>query len=324
MSLRRIGMPPALGLLLLSALWALGSLRSDLFPQFGADPLTHTQADAALFCIFAVVAACMAVVRRVEFPRGPAAWTSAGIGLGLFVVPAAVVAWAQGSLSTLDRVAVFSLTPVFAVVLEPHLQGSNPARGKAALGAALAAVAGILCIFPLQIPGSLRAGMALLALLAAAIGIAAANCIAVRLALRVADRSTLPMAAQAAGASGICFAAAAFFAPRNPWNWSGLASQCLGLLLFDLPALFLLFWLMRRLAASRMTARFLLAPLITVLAGMALEFPALSARAWLGIALLAGGAGWLVFAPAERNDVEGLNLRNALTADSPRRPPPDG
>jgi drug/metabolite transporter (DMT)-like permease len=171
MSLRRIGLPPALGLLLLSALWALGSLRGDLFPQFGADPLTHAQADAALLCVFAVMAACIAVVRHVEFPRRSAAWTSAGVGLGLFVVPAAVVAWAQGSLSTLDRVAVFSLTPVFAVVLEPHLQGNNPARGKAALGAALAAVAGILCIFPLQIPGSLRAGMALLALLAAAIGI---------------------------------------------------------------------------------------------------------------------------------------------------------
>jgi drug/metabolite transporter (DMT)-like permease len=132
------------------------------------------------------------------------------------------------------------------------------------------------------------------------------------------------MAAQAAGASGICFAAAALFAPRNPWHWSGVASQCLGLFIFDLPALFLLFWLMRRLAASRLTARFLLAPLITVLAGMALEVPALSTRAWFGIALLAGGAGWLVFAPAERNDVEGLNLRNALTADSPRRLPPDG
>lgn len=317
-------MPPVLGLLLLSALWALGSLRSDLFPEFGAHPLTPDQADAVLFCAFAVVAAFIAVARHAEFPRGSRAWANAGIGLGLFVVPAALVAWAQGELSALDRVAIFSLTPVFAVVLEPHLQGNDPKPGKAALGATLAAVSGVLCLFPLQIPGSLRAGLALLALLTASFCIAAANCVAVRLALHTADRSILPLAAQAAGAAGICFVASALFAPHGNWQWSELAPQFLGLLIFDLPALFLLFWMMRRLAASRMTARFLLAPLITIVAGMALQAPLLSARAWFGIALLAGGAGWLAFSPAERSDLEGLNLRSALTADSSRRRPPDG
>ena len=55
-----------------------------------------------------------------------------------------------------------------------------------------------------------------------------------------------------------------------------------------LPALLLLFWLMRRMAASRMTARFLLAPLLAILAGMALERSAPPLRGWIGMALLAG------------------------------------
>jgi drug/metabolite transporter (DMT)-like permease len=192
-------------------------------------------------------------------------------------------------------VAVFSLTPVFAVVLEPYLQGSTPSRAKAALGASLTAITGVLFLFPLSIPGSLRAGMALFALLTASFGIATA----------------------------ICFAAAAAFNPRAGWRWN-LSSSLLGLLVIELPALFLLFWLMPRLAASRMTARFLIAPLMTLVLGMALETPSLPVRAWLGMLLLAGGAGWLVFAPAERPELEGLELRNTLTAGSPRQPPPAG
>jgi hypothetical protein len=84
MRLRRTGptrtsLSPALGLLLLSALWAVSSLRTDLFPQFGADLLSPAQHQAALFSVFAAVAASIAVARRVEFPRGRRAWACAGI-----------------------------------------------------------------------------------------------------------------------------------------------------------------------------------------------------------------------------------------------------
>jgi drug/metabolite transporter (DMT)-like permease len=318
----RIGLSPAFGLLPLSALWALASLRTDLLPHFGADTLSPVQGQAVLFCIFTAVAASIAVARRVEFPRGRRAWACAGIGFGLFVVPATLAAYAQDWVSTLDRVAVFSITPVFAVVLEPYLQGSLPRRGKAALGGALAAVAGILCLLPIDIPGSFRSGAALCILLAAAFGIAATNCFAVRLARNLAGRSTLPMAAQAGAASAACFAVAAGFGPRTEWRWSALWLQLLGLVVIDLPALFLLFWLMRRLAASRITARFLFGPLFTILAGMALEPTSPPVRAWLGMALLAGGAGWLAFAPVEEIEMEELDPMNALTARSPRRGPP--
>jgi drug/metabolite transporter (DMT)-like permease len=295
----RVAMSPTFGLLLLSALWAVASLRTDFFPSFGVDSLSAAQGQTVLFSVAAVVAASIAVARRIEFPRQRHAWACAGVGLGLFVVPAALAACTRGWVPTLDRVAAFSLTPVFAVVLEPHLQGTTPPQGKAALAGALAAVAGVLCLFPLDIPGSFRAAAALCALLAAAVNIAAINCLAVRLARSLAGCSSLPMAALASVASAACFGVAAAFAPHIAWRWRELLSQCLGLLLFDLPSLFLVFWLMPRLAASRMTARFLLAPLFTILAGIALEPTSPPVRAWLGMALLASGAGWLVFGPAE-------------------------
>jgi drug/metabolite transporter (DMT)-like permease len=311
----RSDLSPKLGLLLLSALWATAWLRADLLPQFGGETTSPALGQTALFSVFAAVAASIAVARHAEFPRGSRAWASAGIGVGLFVVPALLAACAEGWVSKLDRLAVFSLTPVFAVVLEPYLQGGAARQGKAALPSSLAAVAGLLLLFPLDVPGSLRAGAALCALLAAAIGIAATNCLAVKLACNAVDRSTLPMAALAGAASAVCFATVAALTPHTAWGWSTLPAQLLSPLLLDLPALFLLFWLMRRLTASRMTARYLLAPLIAILAGLALESASPPARAWFGMALLAGGAGWLVFAPAEETEVGGLDSLNPRSSD---------
>jgi drug/metabolite transporter (DMT)-like permease len=320
----RAGVSPAFGLLLLSGLWAIASLEKELFPDFDADALSPALRQVVFYSIFAALAASVAVARRIKFPHGRHAWACAGIGVGLFVIPAALVSWAQGWVSTLDRVAIFSLTPVFAVVLEPYLEGCATRQGRAALAGALAAVAGILCLFPLDIPVSLRAGAALGALLAAAISIAATNCLAVRLAQNLASHSTLPMAAQAGAASAVCFAAAALFTQRTELHLSALTFQLLRLLVLELPAPFLLFWLMRRLAASRMTARFLLAPLFAVVGGIALEPTTPPVRAWLGMALLAGGAGWLVFAPARDTEAEIPESLDALTVDSRRQPPPCG
>jgi drug/metabolite transporter (DMT)-like permease len=311
------GLYPALGLLLLSALWSVESLRADQFPGSNGDALSPVQGQAVLFSIFAAVAASVALARRVEFPRGRSAWACACIAIGLFVAPAALVACAKDWVSTLDRVAVFSLTPVFAVVLERYFEGGVPRQAKAALPAAVTGVAGVLCVLGFDIPGSIRAGIALCALVGTALGIAATNCFAVRLARSVGHHSILPMAAQAGGTSAICFVAFAAFAPHVARRWSALPLQLLWSLAIDLAALFLLFSLMRRLNASRMTAPFLLAPMFTIVAGVALEPASPPAVAWLGIALLAGGAGWLVFAPSEEVEVAELGLLNTS-----RRLPP--
>jgi drug/metabolite transporter (DMT)-like permease len=309
--LARAGTSPALGLLLLSALWAGAWLRTGLIPRSGVSALPPFLGQAIFFCVFAILAGSIGVARRIKFPRGRRAWACAGIGVGLFVVPAVFVMSTEGWISNLDKVAVFSLTPVFAIVLEPYLQGGALRQGNAALAGALAAVAGILLLLPLDVPGSFRAGAALFALLAASFSIAATNCLAVGIATSLAGRSALPMAALAGAASAICSAVVAALTPHAAWQWDALLDELLWRLLIDLPALFLLFWLMRRMVASRMTARFLLAPLFAILAGLAVEPTLPPARGWLGIVLLACGAAWLVFAPAERDEGDELSLVNA-------------
>ncbi len=304
----RAGLSPAVGLVLLSALWAFGWLLPDLLPQSGATTVSLPLGQAILFSAFAATTAFIAKMRRLEFPRGRRAWIGASIGLGLFVVPAVAAGFARGWISSFDEVAVLCLTPVFAVVLEPYLQDNPPRKGKGALAGVLVAFAGILCLLPLETPGSFRAGAALVVLLAAALIVAAMNCIAVRIACAVPSESSLTLAAQAGGASAILFAAIAAMTRNAAWDSIALAIYLLRFFLVEIPGLFLLFWLMRRLSATRMTARFLIAPLFASLAGLALERTLPPLRGLLGIVLLAGGSGWLVFAPAESEADERFSL----------------
>ena len=186
----RVLLTPTAGVLLLSALWALGWLLPDLFPPLSAKGVSLLTGQTILFSVFAGLAGFLAVVQRRAFPRGRRVWTCIGIGIGLFVIPTVATTVARSSVSDFDAVAILCLTPVFAVVLEPYLQNGPPRRGKAALAGDLVAIAGVLLVFPLETPGSFRAGVAMCLLLATALEIAAANCIAVRWATaKRGDRS---------------------------------------------------------------------------------------------------------------------------------------
>ena len=164
---------------------------------------------------------------------------------------------------------------------------------KTLLMAALAAVVGTLCIFPLNLPGSIQAGAAFLGLILAAVLVAAANCAAVRLTSQ--SQSLAPFIAIA------CATAAAVLAPANqilspqPWQVAGLSPAML--FAVQLPSLLLLFWLMRRTRATAMATRYVLAPLIAILVDMGIARPIVGARTWLGLLLIAGGAGALLLAP---------------------------
>jgi drug/metabolite transporter (DMT)-like permease len=212
------------------------------------------------------------------------------------------------------RVALFSLAPVIAVVLEPYL-GASPLGGDrglpgmSGLMGALTAVAGTLCVFPLQIPGSIEAAAAVGAVILAAACVAAANCGAVRLARALKAKAIAPMAAIAGAAAAAGLASASALTERAAWRWEGIAPELGRAVVFELPGLLLLFWLMQRMSAARMTTRFVLAPLMTILIGMALERPAVGLRTWAGLVLIAAGAGWLLFAPAEEPGADFPSLR---------------
>jgi drug/metabolite transporter (DMT)-like permease len=283
-------------LFLLCFLWALDGLGPDLFPALRQVPMPAFERQAITCALLAVAAAAFAVRRRARWPdiRNAVVW--AAVGLLMFVVPAIVAFAAQGWVPQLERVAIFSLTPVFAAVLEPHL-GYAQQRNDRALLAALVAVAGAFCIFPLSVQGTPIAALAVLGVVAAVVCVAAGNCLAIQLACSQPDVSMATFAALASSASAAAFAVAGICTERAPWRLPLNGAQFIWLVAIDLPALVLLFWLFRRMSATQMTTRFLLAPWLIVLAGIALEQPAVTVRMILGVVLMAMGAGWLLLAP---------------------------
>lgn len=292
------------GLLLLCVLWSIDSLRGDLAPSFANHALSEYERAAVTLGLLALFAAIFAMFAKSHWPRGRALWACIGAGLGLFLVPELLLGLAQGQVSELERVAIFSLTPVFAIVLEPHLNSfAKPVRG--ALLAALSAVAGALALFPLNLPVSTAAFAGLFAVIAAAFSIAAANCFAVRL---VNAEPMLPLStyiAVMAGIAAIAFTIAAVLRPVPYGASTAIAADLAWIVFVDLPALWLLFWLLKRISAARMAVRFVLAPAITALVAVAIEQPALQFRTIVGVALLAGGAAWLLLA---RDEVAPANI----------------
>ena len=287
------------GFILLCLLLALGAMRSDLFPNSAADSVPPMEREALPFLLLALAAGGFAASRKAKWPRGRQMWTVVAISMGLFVIPALLVALSQAWASAFTRVVLFSLTPVFAVVFEPHISGATLSHSRGGLLAALVAVSGALCLFPLDFPGSIEATGAFAAVIAAVACLALANCHAVRFASDLQNADVAPSAAIACASAAIGLAAASALTqglalprgmtgPENAW-----------LALVTLPGLLLLFWLMRRMSATRMTTRFVLAPWLAVLASITLDRPTLTVRMVLGLVLMAAGAGRLLLAPED-------------------------
>lgn len=303
---------PVAGLFLLSFLWALDSLRSDLFPHSfasaGLGQQTTLANEAVSFLLLAIAAALFSAARGAPWPPGRQLSSAIAVGLGLFAAPAIFVSLSAAWVSATTRVAIFSLVPVLAVVIEPHLGSETRPSSMHGLIGALAAVAGTLCIFPLQLPGSIPSAASLAGLLFAAVSIAAANCQAVRLVGPNRAQSIAPLAAIASSAAAAALYIAGPLIQRTSWSFTALLTHPLWSALLPLPALLLLFWLMPRMTATRQTTRFVLAPLIAVLIGIALEQPSVGLRIWIGLFFVAAGAGWLLFAPAEVSEAGSSQL----------------
>ena len=297
------------GLLSLSLLWAVGMLRADLLPGLIANPLPYLQKQAISFAQLTVVTGLAAVLRRKGWPCRRLLWDSVFVGLGLFVAPLALITLANGWVPGLAQAALFTLTPVFALVFEPYISTRTATQSRGGLIAALASVAGALCVFPVNIPTSIEAAGGLCAVILATVCVAAANCKAVETAKELPGYSTTAHAAIAGATATIALAAASASMERPVWKWDALGPELLWSASIELPGLLLLFWLMRRISAARMTTRYVLAPLLTILVGAGLMQAALAPRTWLGLLLMAAGAAYLLIAPETESKFEGLSLR---------------
>ena len=279
-------------LLSLSLLWAAGPLRSELLPEQLAAALPRLATQALPLALLALVSAVFSWRPRAHWPRGRRLRSAIWIGLGLFTVPALLVNASAGWVSGLACAALLTLVPVFSIVLEPYFGNSAARPIRGALPAALVAVLGALLVFPAPNPASIQTASAL-----AAVILAAANCYAVAVFQNFENPSAAPITAVAASVGALSLGIASLFLERSAPQPAAIAPKLLWAAAIELPALLLLFWLMRRLSAVQMSTRFVLAPLVVVPLGALLIQSTLVPRTWLGLLAMTVGAAYLLFAP---------------------------
>jgi drug/metabolite transporter (DMT)-like permease len=264
----------------------------------------------------ALVSSAFAIARRSSWPHGRQFWYCVKLGLGLFAIPAFLLAFAEGRVPDLGRTALFSLVPVFVVVFEPYIGNSSHTKIALGLPVALLGVVAALLVFPLSIPGSTTSALGFAAIIVATACVASANCLGVALATQMDTppsaglAAIAPMAAIANTTGAIGLAAATLLFERPVWTWNRIAPDLLWSTAIDMPALALLYWLMRQMSATRMAARFLLSPLLAILIGVLLlrSVQDLRLRTWLGLFVLAASAAWLLFGPEDKSNSSTLPL----------------
>lgn len=306
--LTRKSVLPAAALLVLSLLWAAGSLRADLLYDSARPALSPLESSVISLAMLAILSALIALLRRAPWPRKDQFLSALWVGLGLFVAPAWLAHLAQNSVPALTRVVYFSLVPVFAVVLEPHV---DPEASPVSFGlaASLAAVLGTLLVFPFHLPGSFAAAAAQCALLLAAIVIAASNCLAVRAVRALPAGSLSSFTALVSGIAAAALLLSSLYVRPSGFRLPATASWLLWPLLVDLPALALLFWLFKHISAARMTTRFLFAPLMATLIAAFVLAPHITLRDACGLLLLAASAAWLLLASYGNASADASPLR---------------
>lgn len=285
---------PIGGLLTLCLIWAMGWVRADLQPgASGRWSVSPLGAQATLLGVLAIAAGGAAMLRRAVWPSRVAAGKATLVGMGLFVVPAVLTIIGGGRIDDATKVALFSLTPLFAVIFEPYLgiDAGEGGESRAGFLAAMAAIIGAFLLFPVELPRFYGAALVMLAVVATAALIAAANCAAVRLARESA--SLLAFATVASGSAAVVLGLLGLFLHQHDASivafnaWTAL----------DLVALALLFWLMPRMTAVQMTTRYVIAPLIANLISLALLRPRVDVQSWIGLSLIAAGSVWLLIVP---------------------------
>lgn len=312
-SARKVSWEPLLGLAGLCLLWALSVLRGELFPNLfpATARLPQFASQAFVMAMFVPVALLAGKARAAQKPRVQLV-RGLWISCGLFLIPGLAIAAARPFVSDFSRVALLSLVPVFAVVLDPYLGAQETMRSRWGLAAGVMAVAGTLCVFPLELPASLQAAAGFAAVVVAGFSIAAANCRLVCMANAMEASAAWRVAAIAAQMCAVEFAISSAIFER-PFEIS--ARMLPGLIwsaVVDVPALFLLFWLAKRMSAPGMTARYLLAPLLANLLEVAVFQPRVGLRAGIGLLLIAVGAAVIL---ADRSSLEDANEGLHLTGE---------
>ncbi|RSL15074.1 hypothetical protein EDE15_0550 [Edaphobacter aggregans] len=260
------------------------------------DSLPAAEQQALLYGI-AGIGAFLFARRGLTHRLGTSAWASLSItSVGLLGLPVVLIGWAQGSITETGISALFAAVP--AVVAIGMATGTEGA-GRKFLTPALVAFGGALLLLPVDLPGSLSGDLKLAGLILAILLVGICSVRMFRLLQSVAylDAVVIIGLSNAVFLMIYCITNGSFL-----WRWNQLAPITSIASSIDLIEIALLVWLLRELPPIRLSARYLVIPLLTVIEGYIVLQPQITARLTVGTTLLTASAAWILFARIEENE----------------------
>lgn len=298
-----------LGFLVLCAMGASGWLVEGAWPSVlpvAVRQCLHELVIAAVVCAFSWR-------RFVCEPGAVRIWVRLALAsVCLLAVPAALVERTHGGVSSVTVAELFALVPGAVVVLMPAFDVRGVNDPMRLLAPAVAGSAGVLLVLGFALPAAWHdLGLEMLV----ALGVVAAAGASVWMyrllpGVRVSEAVLICCVANALFWLAVMAATGAGGALSwgIGWSWSALTMECAKALLFDMPQIVLLLWLMREVAPVRLAARWLVVPLLTVAEGYVLLRPEVTVRAVAGAALAVFGA-WRLTSAHGKDEEPQLVLR---------------
>jgi drug/metabolite transporter (DMT)-like permease len=277
-----------------------------VIPQNSPSVLPSLEEQGILFFLIGFVALPISLRGGWRKQRLSDYWRVAVGGLGFFGVPLVVAEYAGGSVPATTRSALFALTPVVVVIVVAARDVTVEERGaRRLLMPALIGAGGLLLLLPLEISGSLR-GRLMVGLVGVAVVLVGVT--SVWLYRLLGEIGWVEGIALLGLTNALFLLVCSGFLERMVWRWMDLRSVGSISFLVDGIEVLLIIWLLRGMAPVRFSARYLVIPLLTVLESFVVERPDVTVRIVCGTALLAVGAGALLFWKA-RDEEAVLSLR---------------
>ena len=276
-------------------------------PREMFDGLPPLEGQGVLFGVIGLIALVLAGCRvwsrsgRLRYAR------LAAVAVGFFGVPVVAVEYARGSVPAMSRSALFAMVPVVVVLVV----GAGEATGREERGTrhllvpALAGLGGLLLLLPLDFSGSMRGWVMLAVVCATVVVVGIASVWLYRLLRGLALTDAIAVVGIA---NAVFLLAWSAVREEMVWRGSGLVSVISLASWVDVVEVLLIVWLLREMPPLRFAARYLAIPLLTILESFVLLRPEWTVRMGFGTALLAAGAGTLLFWKAGEEETV-LSLR---------------
>ena len=294
-----------LGLALLCVLSGSGWILLQIYPR----EIEFPAAGCIHFAVIGFVAMGYSFARRTSLPKSSVSGGIALAGMGVFAAPAVALGVSAGAVSEFTSVILFCSIPLLTVLTLSAFDWKG-VRGVApgALLTSVFGVGGAFLVFPGQLPGSWR-GWLFFCFIAACCLLVTVSGIRMHTLIQ-----GVPIATSIALTAFGCVVLLGACGLVTGWpslTLRSVESECIRCLLFDLPVMWLTIWLIREVDPGRLSARFLLVPLIAAAEGYAAMGGGIGFEAGAGMILLTVSGVMLIRdeAPAGEDDVSSLHLR---------------